>query len=160
MMKTMSRRNLDSTRLAAFALVGLVLFAACAPGDTRFSGEEPAGFWFGLWHGMIAVFAFIASLFSDNVAIYEAHNTGGWYDFGFLVGVTCTWGGSSHTYSRRVYKTRNEKEWEEVGQKVEAKIKRRIREWAEAEPDEDWRLVEEKAEQKLKQRLREWGEAP
>jgi len=47
----------------------------------------PAGFWSGLWDGWIFVFSFIVSLFSDSVAVYDVNNSGGWYDFGFLLGI-------------------------------------------------------------------------
>ncbi|MFH1007041.1 MAG: hypothetical protein V1800_05985 [Candidatus Latescibacterota bacterium] len=57
-------------------------------------GAIPAGFWAGCWHGLIAPITFIVSLFSPNVRIYETHNRGRWYDFGFLIGVTCSLGGS------------------------------------------------------------------
>jgi hypothetical protein len=50
-------------------------------------GAAPAGFWVGLWHGMIAPITFFVSLFSDNVRIYETNNNGGWYDFGFMLGI-------------------------------------------------------------------------
>jgi hypothetical protein len=52
-----------------------------------------AGFWRGLWHGLISPIAFLISLFSDSVAIYEAHNNGGWYNFGFLFGAATIFGG-------------------------------------------------------------------
>jgi hypothetical protein len=48
---------------------------------------NPVGFWYGLWHGMICGIALICSLFMDNVAIYAVYNNGGWYDFGFTLGV-------------------------------------------------------------------------
>jgi hypothetical protein len=32
-------------------------------------------------------------LFSDNVSMYEVHNNGNWYNFGFLLGVGTVWGG-------------------------------------------------------------------
>ena len=48
---------------------------------------EPVGFWFGLWHGLIAPFSFIGSLFNDHIAVYAVNNSGGWYNFGFLLGV-------------------------------------------------------------------------
>lgn len=57
---------------------------------------EPYGFWSGLWHGWIAPFAFIGSLFSDDIAVYAVNNTGGWYDFGFVLGI----GGFSFGFSR------------------------------------------------------------
>jgi hypothetical protein len=55
---------------------------------------EPVGFWFGLWHGAILPVAWIVSLFSDSTAIYAIYNNGGWYDFGFFLGV-CALGGST-----------------------------------------------------------------
>lgn len=48
--------------------------------------EEPYGFWSGLWHGFIAPVSFLLSLFMDSVAVYAVNNTGGWYDFGFVLG--------------------------------------------------------------------------
>ena len=54
---------------------------------------EPVGFWYGLWHGMIAPFAWLVSLFSDSTAIYAIYNNGGWYDFGFLLGVGSSFSG-------------------------------------------------------------------
>lgn len=55
---------------------------------------EIAGFWRGLWHGFIAPFAFITSLFKDNVGIYEGHNNGKWYNFGFILGLMIVFGGN------------------------------------------------------------------
>jgi len=53
----------------------------------RLKGAVPAGFWAGLWHGIIAPLIFIIGLFSDKVKIYEIHNSGRWYDFGFMLGI-------------------------------------------------------------------------
>jgi hypothetical protein len=82
-----------SFALACFA------FTACAAGDSRFTAAEPAGFWTGIWHGLIAPIAFVVGLFSDSVEIYERTNTGAWYDFGYLIGMCCL-GAGSHA-SRR-----------------------------------------------------------
>lgn len=49
--------------------------------------REPVGFWYGIWHGFITPIAFICSLFMDNVSIYAVYNNGGWYDFGYLLGM-------------------------------------------------------------------------
>ena len=69
------------------ALVVLAAIAAgCAAGDPRFTEAEPAGFLYGFWHGLIMFFTFVISLFSDTTVIYEVNNSGGWYDFGFLLG--------------------------------------------------------------------------
>ena len=53
----------------------------------KLPGASPAGFWAGLWHGLIAPITFLFSLFYPGVSIYETHNRRGWYDFGFLFGI-------------------------------------------------------------------------
>jgi hypothetical protein len=50
----------------------------------------PAGFLAGLWHGLILPITFIISLFDSDIRIYETNNNGGWYDLGFLLGVSST----------------------------------------------------------------------
>jgi hypothetical protein len=144
-----------------WVLVAAIVVAGCAAGDARFTVDAPAGFWSGLWHGMISCITLIIGIFNDTVSVYEVNNTGGWYDFGFLIGAGGIWGGSpTVTVGRRRRRRRHDAEWDEIGTKVEAKIRRRIREWAEAEPDEDWKVVEDKAEAKLKRRFRQWAEEP
>ena len=67
-----------------------LLFTSCAdvsPHVETCITSNPYGFWGGLWHGTIIPFAWIGSLFSDDIAIYAYNNTGGWYDFGFVLGV-------------------------------------------------------------------------
>lgn|SRR5574341_73356 len=76
----------------------LVVLAGCAAGPNELADSPDedgrvAGFWRGLWHGIIAPITFVISIFNDNVSIYEVHNTGGWYDFGFLFGLGSFWGG-------------------------------------------------------------------
>jgi hypothetical protein len=53
----------------------------------KLPGAAPAGFFSGLWHGIIAPLVFIISLFVDGVRVYETNNKGRRYDFGFLIGV-------------------------------------------------------------------------
>jgi len=55
---------------------------------------EIAGFWRGLWHGLIVPLAFMISLFKDNVGVYETHNNGKWYNFGFVLGLMIALGGN------------------------------------------------------------------
>lgn len=50
--------------------------------------EHTYGFWGGVWHGMIMVPSFIGSLFYDDIAIYAINNNGGWYNFGYVGGLT------------------------------------------------------------------------
>ncbi len=63
----------------------------------KIAGTEPAGFWVGLWHGLIAPFVFIVSFFNTNIRIYETNNNGKWYDFGFLIGVGALSGSTKST---------------------------------------------------------------
>jgi len=67
---------------------------AVAGENSRFKQPEakPAGFWAGFWHGNIAGITFVVSLFNKGVSIYETHNNGGWYNFGFLLGVSSLFG--------------------------------------------------------------------
>ena len=46
-----------------------------------------AGFWSGVWHGMISIFSFVGSIFNDDIAIYDVNNNGLWYDFGYVGGL-------------------------------------------------------------------------
>jgi len=45
-----------------------------------------------LLHGLLIVFSFIGGWFSD-IRIYAFPNTGGWYDFGYLIGAG-VWSGT------------------------------------------------------------------
>jgi hypothetical protein len=86
-----------------FVILLLLLFVtmclvSCAAGSNYLQNTpndegNVAGFWRGLWQGLVAPIAFIISLFKDNVSIYEVHNNGGWYNFGFLLGVAIIFGG-------------------------------------------------------------------
>ena len=88
---------MKNRRLMALIILVLLL-AACAAGanpevGTAPEGEAVAGFWMGAWHGVIAPVTFIISLFTDNVNLYEVHNNGNWYDFGFVLGAGILFGG-------------------------------------------------------------------
>jgi len=83
------------------SILCVIFLASCAAGpnpnkDTmRENGKNPAGFWLGLWHGFIAIFGFIVSLFKTSVGIYETHNNGFWYNFGFIIGLITSHGGGA-----------------------------------------------------------------
>ena len=71
--------------------VALLLLSGCADkvSFTEAATHATVGFWYGLWHGMIAAWAFLISLFYDDIAIYAVYNNGGWYDFGYVLGIGC-----------------------------------------------------------------------
>ena len=86
-------------RLIIFLLISALIFAGCA---TQSFEEllDPPGFLKGLLHGFILLFSFIGSLFSDY-EIYAFPNAGGWYDFGFLLGVLMFFGGGGAGAKRK-----------------------------------------------------------
>lgn len=79
----MKKRNL----LIVLLLTVLIISCADVTPIEACVIQDPYGFWSGLWHGWCSGFAFIGSLFSDDIAVYAVNNTGGWYDLGFLLGI-------------------------------------------------------------------------
>ena len=140
----------------------LLTITACTAGDPQFTSEDPAGFWYGLWHGVISVITLVIHVFNENVAVYEINNSGGWYDFGFLLGVIFIWGGGCHASCKSKSEKRCDKEWDEIGEKVEKKVMRNLKAWAEDEEstvtDTEWKEIGEKAEKKFKRIIRDWAE--
>lgn len=83
------------------ALAMLLLITACAPGMNDRTPERPAGFFWGIWHGWIAPFSLIFSIFIPEVSIYEVNNTGFWYDFGFYLAIVGGFGGLALSRKKR-----------------------------------------------------------
>ena len=86
------------TKIAVGVLLLILIFAGCAPGPNILADQpneegEVAGFWMGLWHGFASPVMFIISLFNKSVEVFEVHNNGGWYTFGFLLGASVILGG-------------------------------------------------------------------
>ena len=95
----------SSLILLVVVLLLVNILAGCAPGVNPSKGtmsehQVVAGFWLGVWQGFIAPFVFVASLFKGNLSIYEVHNNGAWYNFGYLFGVACFFGGSGNRAAR------------------------------------------------------------
>lgn len=139
----------------------LLLVSGCAANNEMYI-EKTAGFWAGLWHGLICFIAFIISLFTDNVGIYEINNTGGWYNFGFILGAMIALGGSSRAKCRKkpCGTGEKEREWEEIGVKVEEKVRIGIKNWLDEtdDKDQDWEEIAKKVEEKIKRELKNWAE--
>jgi hypothetical protein len=92
--------------LLLFGLLLVNLLAGCAAGPNQFKGtaneqSSIAGFWLGLWQGFIAPFVFVVSLFRTDLNIYEVHNKGAWYNFGYLFGLACLLRGGRSGAARR-----------------------------------------------------------
>jgi len=93
-------------RLLPFVVLLVLVLAACSAGANPETGVaaadgDVAGFWMGLWHGLIAPITFVISLFRDTVNVYEVHNNGNWYDFGFVFGLSIVFGGPARGAKRR-----------------------------------------------------------
>ena len=76
-----------------------------APPDFQFTAPGPnpllktpnaegnvAGFWQGIWHGIISPATLIMALVNQDARVYEVHNSGGPYELGFLPGVALIFG--------------------------------------------------------------------
>ncbi len=98
--------NRQTISIILLAILVALLMAGCFPRQEVPSGQEPAGFFRGIWHGWIAPISLVVSLFDSNVRIYEKNNTGWWYDFGFYMAVISGFG--SLALSRRQHKVESE----------------------------------------------------
>ncbi len=92
--------------LISIAILAVLLLTSCAAGtnpgvDVLDADGNSAGFWSGLWNGLISPVTFVISLFTDNVNVYEVYNSGNWYDFGFMFGVSLIFGGSGRAVKRK-----------------------------------------------------------
>ena len=76
------------SRLILFSVLAIILSSCAEAGPHIVDGVNvPYGFWSGYFHGLIAPFTFIVSLFSDNIIVYATNNTGWSYTFGFGFGI-------------------------------------------------------------------------
>lgn len=89
-----------NSKLIPFLVLALVLLVAGCASCNMEAQENPPGFWYGLLHGFILLFSFVASLFTDY-CIYSIPNSGPWYDFGFLLGIMFFFGGGAKAGRRK-----------------------------------------------------------
>jgi hypothetical protein len=87
-----------------FPTLLLLTLAACARQASDAVAPDAPGFLFGLWHGFIFPVAWILSLFMPDVAVYAVPNDGGWYDFGYFLGIVVFGVGARRSHV--VYRTR------------------------------------------------------
>ena len=83
---------------AIIALVPMAALAACARQASDAVVADSPGFLHGLWHGFIFPVAWLLSLFVDDIAIYAVPNNGGWYDFGYFLGIVVFGVGARKTH--------------------------------------------------------------
>lgn len=153
-------------RYVALCLLVVValLLVGCAPGNYRWDQEispgHKAGFWAGLWHGLIIIITFIVSLFTDEVGLYEISNTGWPYNLGFIVGLLFSLGGGFRIVTKKRKVRRHD--WDEAAERIEERVKRGIETWLDKtrkeEKEKEWEEIAEKIEEKIKKILKEWAE--
>lgn len=92
--------------LRVFAPLGaLAALGACATQSAAAVAPAAPGFLLGLWHGFIFPVAWVLSLFMPDVAVYAVPNNGGWYDFGYFLGIVVFGVGARKT-TKVVYRER------------------------------------------------------
>ena len=105
-MPTSNSRNVPKvTQFSLLIVVACCLLCSCTANgnvlkDSPAADASIAGFWLGLWHGIISPVTFAVSLFRDDVNIYETRNNGGWYNFGFLWGVLIVFGSAGRASAK------------------------------------------------------------
>jgi hypothetical protein len=88
------RKPLSRVRGFIFtSTMALILLSGSCAYQPPPEAQDPPGFFFGLLHGFLIFFSFVGSLFTD-ARIYAFPNSGGWYDFGYLIGASMFLGGS------------------------------------------------------------------
>jgi len=68
-------------------LIVIFLLTGCLPGDGKNTVENPAGFFWGIWHGWLAPVSIIIGFFNRTIRVYEVFNRGWSYDVGFYMAV-------------------------------------------------------------------------
>jgi len=91
------------------AIIFVITFVmmGCLPGDGKRTEEKPGNFLTGIWHGWVAPISVIVGIFNKNIRVYEAQNTGWWYDFGFYMAIISGFGGLSLA-RRKKHKIKNQ----------------------------------------------------
>ena len=101
------REACSAGRVRLLALLATLPLAACAATQTAAAVAPAApGFLLGLWHGFIFPVAWAVSLFVPQVAVYAVPNNGGWYDFGYFLGIVVFGVGAKKGGDRVVYRDR------------------------------------------------------
>jgi hypothetical protein len=62
----------------------LISLVSCAPAG--YTSKE-AGFFTGIWHGLIFFFSIVGKIFGAKIGLYAEHNSGFGYWLGFLIGI-------------------------------------------------------------------------
>ena len=150
--------------VVALILVVALVLLNCAPGNERWDQDinfgNEAGFWVGVWHGLIIVISFVVSLFTKEVGLYEISNTGWPYNLGFLIGLLFSLGSGIFGTRRKRRVIRHD--WDDIGDKIEERVRQGMKSWLEETEkgtrEKEWEEIARKIEEKIKKALREWAD--
>lgn len=152
--------NKNNIFFLLFFLATATFLVNCQAGHEQYTSTQPANFWDGLWHGMISWLMLVVGLFSENVFVYEINNNGGWYDFGFLLGIGMIWGGAWSGGSK--WKGSKDCGWDKFDKEFEVNFEKRFyekcRQWADEEDAKEWEDIADKVKEKLKREIKNWAE--
>lgn len=139
------------------------MFVNCAPGNDRWDPDitpgSRANFWAGIWHGLIIIIAFIVSLFTSNVGVYEVNNVGWAYNLGFIIGLSFLFGPILKCGGRKRHMSKHD--LNKIGDKIEERVRKGIKSWLEEkgkkeEKDKEWEEIAAHIERKIKEALQDW----
>lgn len=83
----------NKTGVLTAVMIAIIVFAtSCAPGGHT---SHEYGFFGGIIHGFVFIFALIGKLFGSGYGIYAEHNTGFTYWLGFIIGIGGLGGGGA-----------------------------------------------------------------
>lgn len=85
MKKSFENQKTGKILLGVLLLVLMTSCAANEPVDECLTGQTYGFFW-GIWHGIIAPISLVISIFDEEVAMFAVNNTGFFYGLGFLIG--------------------------------------------------------------------------
>jgi hypothetical protein len=103
--------------LVAVAIYIIVYHVGMPTRDVNLSGT-PANFWLGLWQGLIILLSFVASWFDNNIVLYQVHNNGFWYNFGYIIALCVSIGGLAGG-NRAAGKAKKKKETTDEKERIE-----------------------------------------
>lgn len=84
-----------------FGIVAVLLLMNLTSCASSGVSPTPSGFFSGLIHGFVIIFALIGKLFGMDVGIYAQNNTGFFYWLGFIIGIGGFGGGGIFGGRRR-----------------------------------------------------------
>ena len=77
----MKKKRLTSSCFILLLMI-VVTLSGCFAGDGKHTEENPAGFFYGLLHGVLFTMVLVVKFFNFEIQVYENYSTF-WYHLGF-----------------------------------------------------------------------------